>query len=251
MIVAAMFCGCGKEDEQTVQDNSECESSEEQKLNKDVVSDKDNPDILYDLPGEGGGTVDGRFNQDYYYVKGIAGRAFSDQGKVVIFFTLNKDFSVFRDIAIEDIAKQIGDSCCKIDFPPYLHMALYDTLSSISITCDRDYDAFHAKDSNLADIAALYCTSPMPYIQSGCTKESERLKDGFIENTRDYFDIYNPFYAVVKNPADNINPASTGYITDRLMLVLDKQPDTDEEITMKISAKFSNNEYSFECKYKK
>lgn len=70
-------------------------------------------------------------------------------------------------VRFKQLAKSFNDGTYNKYVLPGSNMALTEPLTSVSIVCDKEYDAEHQSGSNLDDIVLFCATSPYEFIQSG------------------------------------------------------------------------------------
>ena len=76
----------------------------------------------------------------------------------------------------DELCTKYGDVSYNRYMVPFSNPCLVDTITSLDLICNTDFDNNHKKGSSLNDIAILYYSSPLEFIKSGY-KEYPKTED--------------------------------------------------------------------------
>lgn len=140
----------------------------------------------------------------------------------------------------EELAEAFGDGSYTGTVLPDANKALTDVLTSISVVCDKEYDAEHGAGSSLDDLVLFCATSPYEFIRGGYKNV---VKDD------DYPDYWKGMgmnqgvgYKPVEMPVSAVNKDNSSMLYPVCHLYFRKRPAQGGEYVFTVTVKTGDTE---------
>lgn len=249
-LATTLFCACEKDenvesniDKVVVDENitnnekrpndDNAVEEENQEEDQQGKEDNKNDDTEYII---GDGAVEKSFIQQYFHVDYLKIVAKTYEGKLLL--EIRNDGDYLRSTKdVDRLSSAIGDTCFNKKIPPYINQVVCDTLISISITADEDYDNDHPAGKPLNDIAKFYYESPISFIKSGYLKNDDGVIDSFVQ---DYLGGVDYYYTMSRIDVDSISDIS--FFTSFTYIAIDHLPANKGQYAFTVKMKFSDKE---------
>ena len=143
---------------------------------------------------------------------------------------IDENFAVF-----DSIAKRIGDTCFNQESVLLSHCVANDTIMSIDVVCNEDFDGTHKAGHSVSDIVDFYGSSPYNFIRNGYN----HTQSGgcYTQIMKDYglgIDSELTMCRITDIAAENVK-----FFDTHFYLVFDKLPAKSGTYTFDVSIKLS------------
>ena len=143
-------------------------------------------------------------------------------------------------VRFEELAEAFGDGSYTGTVLPDANKALADALSSVSVVCDKEYDAAHEAGSSLDDLVTFCATSPYEFIRGGY-KDTVR-NDDYPEYFKEMAMNQDVGYKPVEMPVGAVNKNNSSMLYPICHLYFKRRPAQDGEYVFTITVKTEDME---------
>ena len=144
------------------------------------------------------------------------------------------------------LAEQYGDTHFNQNIVPFSEKAVIDTIQSIDIVCNEDFDNAHQKGSALSDITDFYYGSQLEYIKS----DYQKMPDIPTQFMKDNGICFSACSEIKNHKTGNMEDTYISFFEPYCFLYFEKLPENPGtytfEITVKLSQKTLKNTVTIE-----